>query len=128
MSKKRLSKGFTLLEVLMAFVILSIALGAVYGSYSGSLRGEGAAVASTQQTLEVRSVFARVGVEIPFDQGIHRGKMTSGDRWELSISRVELLPGSQNAQSKLQAFQLELKVYDSTGLADTYHKIGLGDV
>ena len=53
--------GFTLLEVLAAFLVAALALGAVLQSFSSGMRGQSTADAYSQAALHAASMLARVG-------------------------------------------------------------------
>lgn len=58
-------RGFTLIEVLVAFVIASIGMTVVYQSFSTSLGAYGHAEESLYALLTARSAIAAVGIETP---------------------------------------------------------------
>lgn len=84
----RQHKGFSLLEILVAFAIMAVALTIVLRIFGS---GVNAAVVSEEYTLAVQiaeSLMARTGVEIPLQTGDISG--TEGDKydWLVSVSPV----------------------------------------
>ena len=73
--------GFTLLEVLVAFVIMAVALGAIMQIFSTGLAGTRAAEAYAQATQIAESRLAVIGVETPLAQGEKRGDADGGFQW-----------------------------------------------
>lgn len=83
------AKGFTLLEVLLAFVIFSISFAVVLQIISGSIRNTMRSKQFTEVALIAQSVMDTVGLDIPLETG---GSATgeSGDyRWDLEIYTYE---------------------------------------
>ncbi len=80
------SRGFTLIEVLVAFLILAFSLGALFNVFSGSLRsvrqGEDYAHAAALARAQLRLIDAD-GVA---GQGIETGETEDGFRWEVEFS------------------------------------------
>ncbi len=98
------SGGFTLLEVLVAFTILAVALGALLQAFSTGLRGLGAAEAHANAVSHARSKLDEVGALIPLEEGVQSGAFDSdafdsgafdsgafdeGYRWTVSIQPYE---------------------------------------
>lgn len=75
-------RGFTLLEVLIALAILSLALGALYQGYALSLRQEAVAEREEAATALAQSLLARVGADMPAGTGqtagVTEGKKKTG--------------------------------------------------
>ncbi len=81
--------GFTLVEVLIAFVILALALGALLPGFSGGLRGLGAADDYTTAALLAESVLAAVGREQTLEEGTSAGEFDNGFRWRLDVVALD---------------------------------------
>jgi general secretion pathway protein I len=80
------ASGFTLIEVLLAFVVFALSFSVVLEIISGSMRSTVRARQYTEVALITQSVMDRVGLDIPLEAGA-RANGESGDyRWELQIS------------------------------------------
>ena len=58
-------RGFTLIEVIIAFALLALALTLLLGSLSGAARQVGQADVRSRATLYAQSLLASTGVETP---------------------------------------------------------------
>jgi general secretion pathway protein I len=79
------AQGFTLLEVLLAFVILSISLAVVFQIISGSVRNTVHSRQYTEITLIAQSVMDTVGLDIPLEPGSEVGGEWGDYQWFLEI-------------------------------------------
>ncbi len=77
--------GFTLLEVLVAFAILAVALGVAFEIFTTGLRGARSADALTRAVLIAESQLARIGVETDLTPGESEGETDDGTRWRIQI-------------------------------------------
>lgn len=78
--------GFTLLEVMVAFVILAIALGLLLGMLSRGLHQVTQAQAETQATLYGQSLLDTVGTLELLEPGLKEGEFDHGRyRWRLQV-------------------------------------------
>ena len=77
--------GFTLLEVLVAFAVLAVALGVAFEIFATGLRGGQAADALTRAVLIAESRLDRVGVETELTPGESAGESDDGTRWRVEI-------------------------------------------
>ena len=84
-----MSRGFTLVEALVAFTLLAIVLGAVATATSTGLAGLSRSEEAANRLHLGRSILAATGVETPLAPGETSGVLPSGDRWRLFISRVD---------------------------------------
>ena len=96
-SYSRRNGGFTLLEVLLAFVVFALSFTTVLEILSGSMRNTVRAREYTEVALIAQSVMDQLGLLIPVEQGtIVAGE--SGDySWEISIYSYQ--DNSENAYS-----------------------------
>ena len=107
--------GFTLLEVLVAFVIAALALGVLF---QGAIEGL-AAVHLADRTEEAvnraRSHMAAVGHGIPLRTQTQQGDDGSGFTWSLSIRPLESAPMLQggDAQHPARETLFEVRVTES---------------
>lgn len=84
------ARGFTLLEVLLAFVIFSISFAVVLQILSGSIRNTMRSKQYTEVALIAQSVMDSVGLDIPLEAG-SQASGTSGEyEWQLEIFEYEL--------------------------------------
>lgn len=79
------AQGFTLLEVLVAFMILALALGVAFEIFATGLRAGRGAEALTRAVLIAESRLARVGVETALAPGESAGEIDDGTRWRVDI-------------------------------------------
>ena len=84
--RNRIEQGFTLLEVLIAFVIAALALGVLFEAGVGALRGARAASRYEQAIARARSHLALAVHASPLVAGDWQGDDGSGFTWRLSVT------------------------------------------
>ena len=80
------SSGFTLLEVLLAFVVFALSFSIVLEIVAGSMRSTTRARTFSESALLAQSLMDMVGVDIPLTEGVTSGESPGGYDWDLSIS------------------------------------------
>lgn len=80
------SKGFTLLEVMLAFVIFALSFATVLEIMAGSMRSVGRASDDTEVALLAQSLMDLVGNEIPVEEGEYSDTAMDRYKWEMSIT------------------------------------------
>jgi general secretion pathway protein I len=84
-SPRRAASGFTLLEVMLAFVIFAISFATVLEIMGGSMRSVSRANDDTEVALLAQSVMDLVGTEIPIEEGQFDGTSMERYNWRLDI-------------------------------------------
>jgi len=79
------SRGFTLLEVMLAFVVFALSFATVLEIIAGSMRSVRRASDDTQVALFAQSVIDLVGTEIPLEEGEFSGIALDRYQWQLGI-------------------------------------------
>ena len=82
---RRSSSGFTLLEVMLAFVIFALSFATVLEIMAGSMRSVRRASDDTQVALFAQSIMDQVGIEIPLEEGGFSGVGMDRFEWQLDI-------------------------------------------
>ena len=98
--------GFTLIEVLVAFAILAIALGSLLQAFSTGLRGVAVAENRAIAALHARSKMDEVGHTIPVAAGQQTGSFENGFRWTVDLRETP----SDGATSALALFEVTVTV------------------
>ena len=91
------SSGFTLLEVLLAFVVFALSFTTVLEILSGSMRNTMRAKEYTEIALIAQSVIDQLGLEIPLEQGMNASGESGVYTWEIYIELYQA--GPENAHS-----------------------------
>jgi type II secretion system protein I len=106
---RRREAGFTLVEVLVAFAIVTLVLAALYQAIAGAYRGY-ARVQVREQTLTLaRAQLEAVGIEGPLKPGETTGTYGTGVVWRLAVEPVE------TAADRGRAFRILLEGWDAAG-------------
>jgi general secretion pathway protein I len=79
------SAGFTLLEVLLAFLVFAISFAVVLEILSGSIRNTARAREYTEVSLIAQSLMDQVGLDIPLEPGVSTNGESGNYHWEMTI-------------------------------------------
>lgn len=107
---RRRSGGFTLLEVIIAFTILAVAMTALLQAFSSGLRGLGSASASTAAVLHARSKIDEMGAAIPLDPGEQDGTFEDGYQWVAVIREHQAVPAAELDYAGMVPYEVEVTV------------------
>lgn len=91
-NKRKSQRGFSLIEILVAFVILSLAIGILLRIFAGG--GQIAKTANDyyRAVITAESLLEPIGIESPVQAGISAGETEDGFRWTLSVSPYPMDP------------------------------------
>jgi len=85
MTPRHACRGFSLLEVLVAFTILAMLLAALFQVFSGGLHAARAGDRFTRATLIAQSRLAAVGLEQPLQEGVSSGSTDDAFHWRITV-------------------------------------------
>jgi general secretion pathway protein I len=83
-------RGFSLLEVLVAFAILAVSLGVMMEIFSRATVATIASAQYSQAASLAESILSEVGGELALEKGLVSGETDSGFSWELSIQEMDV--------------------------------------
>ena len=118
--------GYTLIEVLVAFMILALALTVLLRIFSGGLRNVSVSSDYAVATLIAESRLAAAGIDIPLRPGETSG--TEGERfeWTVSVQDYQPWPGYRSAAKGVDAYRVTVTVEWPHG--DNTRSVGLSTV
>ena len=118
--------GYTLIEVLVAFMILALALTVLLRIFSGGLRNVSVSSDYATATLIAESRLAAAGIDVPLRPGETSG--TEGERfeWTVSVQDYQPWPGYRSAARGLDAYRVTVTVEWPHG--DNTRSVGLSTV
>lgn len=79
-------RGFSLLEVLVAFAILALSLGVLMRIYSGALNHVDIARDQAEALLIAQSLLTGASADMPLVMGETAGRIGERFRWQLTVS------------------------------------------
>jgi general secretion pathway protein I len=82
--RTQISSGFTLIEVLVALAILSIALGVIVAGLRNTAAGVETAVEQSECLIIAKSLLASEGRLLPLQYGDISGTTVDGYHWDIS--------------------------------------------
>ena len=116
------SRGFTLLEVLAAFIVFALSFAVIMQIVGSGIRNTRRASDMTQAALYAQSKLALVGVEAPIEEGASNGQFDDRYEWELTIEPWQFADGGPDPeQIPIDLYRVELRVLWDTGAGTTRH-------
>ncbi|GGJ99123.1 type II secretion system protein XpsI [Luteimonas terricola] len=105
-------RGYTLIEVLVAFAVLALALTFLLGTLSGATRQVRWSADAGRAALHAQSLLADIGVGVPLEPGRDEGELEDGRyRWQLEVAPyVDPLRPGNAPQDPFAAQLLQLRL------------------
>jgi general secretion pathway protein I len=85
----RSQRGFSLLEVVVAFAILALSLGVLLQIFSGAMNATSLSGFYSRAASLAEARLASVGLEIPLEPGAVAGSTPGGLHWQVVIDRYD---------------------------------------
>lgn len=114
------SRGFTLLEVIVAFAILALSLGVVYQLFGQSMKAADLSGQYAEATIVAQSLLAEVGISMPLEAGTRHGRIDTY-QWQVIIRPLEAPVFDEIAPT---SYAVEVRV----GWADNDREISLNSI
>ena len=102
-------EGFTLLEVIVAFVILSVSLGLLMQGFGSGIKNHTIAEERGEMLIAARNLLAEFGTVRPLKTGSYAGEITGNFSWQANLSTFQ----SGTKISGLNAFWVRVSVQKS---------------
>lgn len=115
---KRVDKGFTLIEVIVAFAILGVGLTVIIELFSGGLRLGRASIEYTKAVNYARMKMEEIAVKPSIEEGTGEGESDDkAFRWQVGVKKVDLLPIDKSVDYKppIELFQVKVDVFWKSG-------------
>ena len=120
--RHRNERGFTLLEVLIAFTVLALVTMTIFQTFGGGLSAVATAQKNTLVLAVLRSKLEAVGADIPLQVGVNRGVDVSGVSWEVVIHRYDRTPETFLKRG-MQAYRVRAAASQRPGDGSSEHSI-----
>jgi general secretion pathway protein I len=105
-------RGFMLLEVVVAFTILALALAALLQATGTGLRAMSAAERRLAATELAENLLAEAGIAAPFGAGAETGR-AGGLRWERTLTAMPVLDTSAvPGATAIEPYRVDVAVRD----------------
>jgi general secretion pathway protein I len=110
------NRGFTLIEIVVALLVLAIASAVLFEGFSVGFRNARTADDFAQAVLIAQSKLAPAGVAEPLSTGVTSGEELEKYSWTVRVNPVEVAPQDQGATpSQLKPFLVAVDVVWSDG-------------
>ena len=119
-------RGFSLLEVLVAFTILAMSLAVLFRIFSSGLQNLRISEGYSQAVLLAESRLADVGVSEPLELGVTQGEWGEGFLWQQSVEPYYPWEEELDLSRPISAYRVTVVV--SWGVRGKQHQVALSTV
>ncbi|MGB5454656.1 MAG: type II secretion system protein [Gammaproteobacteria bacterium] len=109
--RARRQRGFSLIEILVAFMILAMSLTVIFRIFSGGLRNVALSEDYARAVLVAEAQLSAIGISEPLEQGVSSGEWGKRFRWERVIENYQ--PWEQQDKqlsARVLAYQVTVNV------------------
>jgi general secretion pathway protein I len=107
--------GFTLIEIVVALLVLSIASAVIFEGFSVGFRNARTADDFAQAILIAQSKLAPTGVAEPLSAGVTSGEELDKYSWTVTVDEIDLVTEDAATPSALRPFSVAVDVIWSDG-------------
>jgi general secretion pathway protein I len=109
LSSKR-QRGFSLIEILVAFMILAMSLTVIYRIFSGGLRNVALSEDYARAVLVAESQLAAIGISEPLVRGVSSGEWGERFRWQRVVEPYQPWEQGKELSTQLLAYRITVDV------------------
>ncbi len=110
MLASRDQQGFSLIEILVAFVILAMSLSVIFRIFSGGLRNVALSEDYARAVLVAESQLSAIGVSEPLQSGVTSGEWGERFNWQRVIKRYQPWEQDRELDAPLLGYRVTVKV------------------
>ena len=103
-------QGFSLIEILVAFMILAISLTVIFRIFSGGLRNVSLSEDYAHAILVAESQLATAGVSEPLQRGVTAGEWDRRFNWERVVEPYQAWEQDRELTAPVQAYRVTVSV------------------
>lgn len=103
-------RGFSLIEILVAFMILAMALTVIFRIFSGGLRNVSLAQDYARAELVAESQLSVVGISEPLELGVTSGEWDERFHWERVIEHYQPWKRQKQLTVPVKAYRITVNV------------------
>ena len=120
---RKTCQGMTLIEVLVAFIVLSLTMAVIMQIFSGGMRNARLAECYSRAVFLAESKMAAVGLELPLAFGEESGQVGEDMQWRVTVTPAEEDPSTNTQLMPVRLYQV--RVTASWGENDRERKFEL---
>ena len=102
--------GLTLIEILVAFVVLSTTMAVVMKIFSGGIHNARVSESYSRAVFLAESRLAAIGVEGPLVQGSSNGQVGQDLRWQVNVEKADDQGAADRFVMPVRLYQVRVKV------------------
>ncbi|NNJ93237.1 MAG: prepilin-type N-terminal cleavage/methylation domain-containing protein [Halobacteria archaeon] len=110
MLSNRRQQGFSLIEILVAFMILAMSLTVIYRIFSGGLRNVALSEDYARAVLVAESQLAAIGISEPLVRGVSSGIWGERFRWQQVVESYQPWQQHKELSTQLLAYRITVNV------------------
>ena len=110
MRASRHQRGFSLIEILVAFMILAMSLTVIFRIFSGGLRNVALSEDYAQAVLVAESQLSAIGVSEPLERGVTSGEWNERFRWQRMVEHYQPWAQEKELAAPLLAYLVTVNV------------------
>jgi len=107
-------RGFTLIEILVAISVLSIAMVVIMQLFSGGLKSSRLSDAYTRGVFHAREKMEEILLEREFEEGVFEGEFDDSYGWRFEIVREEQ-PEEEAKKLPFDAYHVRVEIFWNEG-------------
>jgi len=110
MRAKLHQRGFSLIEILVAFMILAMSLTVIFRIFSGGLRNVSLSEDYARAVLVAESRLATIGINEPLEPGVTSGEWNERFRWERVIENYRPWEQEKELTTPMLSYRVSVSV------------------